>query len=144
MECIMKKDFVAALILIGVFVTMYATGTQYPEVLDSLLFFGRPVSTALLLGGIVVLYAMKYEATALVAGLLSVYLLKTMWTTWPRSDARRLHLEVNRDLNRFDPATSIDLQFANGTVTHNLPHLLVPPSFPKCWSFLLLPKLKQK
>ena len=66
---------------------------------------------------------------------MSVYLLKTMWVTWPRSDDRRLHLEVNRDQARFDPTTSIDLQFANGTVTHNLPVLLSQPTFPEMLVF---------
>jgi len=131
----MKKDLTGALVLIGVFVAMYATGTQYPNVLDSLLFLGRPISTGLILGGVMVLYAYGYHASALIAGLLSVYLLKTMWVTWPRSDARRLHLEVGRDQARFDPASSIDLQFANGTVTHNLPVLLVQPHFPEMLVF---------
>ena len=131
----MKKDLVGALVLIAVFAAMLATRTQFPILLESLLFLGRPLSTALLLGSIVMLWVCKYRASALVAGLLSVYLLKTMWTTWPRSDDRRLHLEVGRDQARFDPTTSIDLQFANGTVTHNLPHLLVQPSFPEMLVF---------
>jgi hypothetical protein len=131
----MKKDFVGALVLIGVFAGMYAAGAQFPAALEGLLFLGRPVSTALIMGGIVTLYCYKYHASALVAALISVYLLKTMWTTWPRSDARRLYLEVGRDQARFDPTTSIDLQFANGTVTHNLPHLLVQPSFPELLVF---------
>jgi hypothetical protein len=131
----MKKDLTGALVLIGIFVVMYATGTQYPAVLESLLFLGRPVSTALILSGIVMLYSYGYRASALIAGLMSVYLLKTMWVTWPRSDDRRLHLEVNRDQARFDPTTSIDLQFANGTVTHNLPVLLSQPTFPELLVF---------
>jgi len=130
-----KKDLCGALVLIGVFAVMMATATQFPQGLEALLFLGRPVSTALLLGSIVMLYCCKYHATALVAALLSVYLLKTMWTTWPRSDARRLHLEVGRDQARFDPANSIDLQFANGTATHNLPVLLSQPTFPEMLVF---------
>lgn len=131
----MKKDLGGALVLIAVFAAMLATQMHFPIFLESLLFLGRPLSTALLLGSIVMLWVSKYRASALVAGLLSVYLLKTMWTSWPRSDARRLHLEVGRDQARFDPTTSIDLQFANGTVTHNLPHLLVQPSFPEMLVF---------
>jgi hypothetical protein len=130
-----KKDFGGALVLIGVFAIMMATGSQFPQGLEALLFLGRPLSTALLLGGIIMLYCSKYQATALVAALLSVYLLKTMWTTWPRSDARRLHLEIGRDQARFDPSNSIDLQFANGSVTHNLPVLLSQPTFPEMLVF---------
>jgi len=60
-------------------------------------------------------------------GILVVYLLKDLWTNWIRSDARRLHLEVGRDLDRFNPAKSIDLQFANGTAGFDAPFLLVSP-----------------
>ena len=130
-----KKDLGGAIVLIGIFAVMLATQTQAPGALEGLLFLGRPLSTALILGSIVLMYCYKYHASALVAGLLSVYLLKTIWTTWPRSDARRLHLEVGRDQARFDPANSIDLQFANGTATHDLPVLLVQPEFPEMLVF---------
>lgn len=131
-----KKDLGGALVLIGLFAAMTAVRAQYPTALEGLLLLGRPLSTALITGGVVVLYCYKYHATALVAGLLSVYLLKTMWVTWPRSDARRLHLEVGRDNARFDPATSIDLQFANGSVTHSMPHMISPPAaFPELLVF---------
>jgi hypothetical protein len=131
----MKRDLLGSILLIGVFAVVIATGNVFPEGLEFLLFLGRPMSTAILLGTIVTLYVNHYHATALVAGLLSVYLLKMMWTTWPRSDDRRLHLEVGRDQARFDPANSIDLQFANGTAVHNLPVLLVQPSFPEMLVF---------
>ncbi len=130
-----KKDLGGALVLIGIFAVMLATQTQSPGALEGLLFLGRPLSTALILGSVVLMYCYKYHASALVAGLLSVYLLKTIWTTWPRSDARRLHLEVGRDQARFDPANSIDLQFGNGTATHDLPVLLVQPEFPELLVF---------
>jgi hypothetical protein len=108
---------------------------QFPGLLDASLWITRPVSTILVLGGVAWLYHANMRTAALVAGLLSVYLLKTIWTTWPRSDARRLHQEVSMDNARFDPMTSIDLQFANGTATHNLPHLLVQPSYPELLVF---------
>lgn len=53
-----------------------------------------------------------------------MYLLKDIWVLWPRSDARRLHLDVARDQARFDPSTSVDLQWANGTVGHDSPSML--------------------
>lgn len=128
-----KKDLGGALVLIGLFAAMTAVRAQYPTALEGLLFLGRPLSTALITGGVVVLYCYKYHATALVAGLLSVYLLKTMWVTWPRSAARRLHLEVGRDHARWN---TIDLQFANGSVTHSLPHMISPPAaFPELLVF---------
>jgi hypothetical protein len=133
-EVRMKNDHKGALALIGVFVVMMATRTQFPHLLEGML-ISRPVSTILLLGGVAALYTYNLHTTALIAGLLSVYLLKTLWTTWPRSDERRLHLEVGRDNARFDPLTSIDLQFANGTAKHNLPVLLSHPTFPEMLVF---------
>jgi hypothetical protein len=129
------KRLLVSLALIAVFVVVTATNAQFPGLLDASLWITRPVSTILVLGGVVWLYLSGMKTAALIAGLLSVYLLKTMWTTWPRSDDRRLHLEVGRDQARFDPTTSIDLQFANGTVVHDLPHLLVRPSFPEMLVF---------
>jgi hypothetical protein len=125
----MKKDIIGALVLAGVFVVMLATGVKFPWILEYKLHLTRPVSTILILGAVAVLYEYNYRATALVAGLLSIYLLKTIWVNWPSSDERRLYLEVGRDNARFDPNTSIDLQFANGTAKHDMPHLLAPPSF---------------
>ena len=131
----MHRDFIVALSLIGVFVAMTAARRQFPHILEIFMHLTRPGATILLLGSVAALYCYKYRSSALIAGLLSVYLLKTIWTTWPRSDDRRLHLEVGRDLARFDATNSIDLQFANGSVTHNLPHLLVQPTFPELLVF---------
>ena len=50
--------------------------------------------------------------------------MKDLWVTWPVSDARRLYLDLGLDAARFDPRTSIDLQFANGTATHDSPNML--------------------
>jgi hypothetical protein len=47
-----------------------------------------------------------------------------MWTVYPRSDRRRLRRDEVSDEARFDPTTSIDLQFANKTVTHDSPNML--------------------
>jgi hypothetical protein len=131
----MHRDFIVALVLIGVFVAMVATRQQFPQALELLLALTRPGATIFLLGSIVGLLYYDYKISALIASVLSIYLLKTLWTTWPRSDDRRLHLEVGRDLARFDPSNSIDLQFANGSVTHNAPHLLVKPWFPELLVF---------
>jgi hypothetical protein len=129
------KRLLVSLALIAVFVVATATNTQFPGLLDASLWITRPVSTILVLGGVALLYHHEMKTAALVAGLLSVFLLKTIWTTWPRSDARRLHQEVSMDNARFDPSTSIDLQFANGSVTHNLPHLLSKPFYPELLVF---------
>jgi hypothetical protein len=55
----------------------------------------------------------------------SVMLLKTLWA-WPGTQDRELNLDIGKDLSRFEPANSIDLQFANGTAKHDQPHFLEP------------------
>jgi len=122
----MKKDLAGALFLIGVFVFMVATRTKAPEILR-LMSGARQISTVLLLTSIAYLYTKGYHMTALIGGLLSVYLLKTFWTNWPRSYESEVHLHIAQDRARFDPSTSVDLQFANKSLTHNLPVLLVRP-----------------
>lgn len=125
----MKNDGLYALLLIGVFLAISASGARFPLVLDLLSTLTRPGATVLLLGCTWLLYDKGFVATSLIFGIMVVYMLKTLWVVWPSSDARRLHLEVGRDLARFDPSTSIDLQFANGTVKHDLPHLIQKTEF---------------
>lgn len=122
----MKKDLAGALLLIGIFVFMVATKTKAPQAL-TMMSGSRQLSTILVLGLVAFVYEKGYHMTALVGALLSVYILKTFWTTWPRSYEHELHINVAQDRARFDPLTSVDLQFANKTLTHNLPVLLVRP-----------------
>jgi hypothetical protein len=140
----MNKDFVGALVLIGVFAVMMAMRIQFPPFLEATLHVTRPLATIVALGAVAALYLYKYHVTALVAGMLSIYLLKTIWVTWPRSDKRRLFLDISADQARFDPATSIDLQFANGTATHNLPVLLSKPLFPEMLVFPPSPETQEQ
>ena len=86
----MKPDTFYALLAIGVFVVVVAVGRFSPAILQFLLTLTRPGATVLLLGGVAYLYHRGLHATALIAGILVVYLLKDLWTNWIRSDARRL------------------------------------------------------
>jgi hypothetical protein len=131
----MNKDFGIALSLISVFAIMLATRTKFPIVLEGYMYKTRPVASIVILGMVAALYLYNLKVSSLVAGLLSIYLLKTLWSNWPRSDARRLHLDIQKDQVRFDPAISIDLQFATGAVKHNLPVLLQKPYFPEMLVF---------
>lgn len=92
--------------------------------LELLLTLSRPGSTVLLLGLVVYLYSQGLVYTALVSAIVSVYLLKDLWTNWVVSDARRLHLDVGLDQARFNPNTSVDLQWAEGTAVHDSPNML--------------------
>ena len=72
----MHRDFIVALVLIGVFVAMVATRQQFPQALELLLALTRPGATILLLGSIVGLLYYDYKISALIASVLSIYLLK--------------------------------------------------------------------
>lgn len=98
--------------------------------LELLLKLTRPGATVLLLSVVAWLYSKNMLYTALASVIVVVYLLKDLWTGYVRSDARRLYLDVGRDLARFDPLTSIDLAFANGTATHDSPSLLFQANKP--------------
>jgi hypothetical protein len=87
----------------------------------------RSGSTAVLLAIVAVLFYKNYTYTALAVAVLSVFLLNDLWKKYTSSDARRLYQETTRDKARFDPSTSIDLQFANGTAKHDSPELYVKP-----------------
>ncbi len=102
-------------------------------IMELFLALTRPGATILLLGGLVALYWKGLHYSFLVFALLSVYLLADIWRHWTTSDARRLHLEIGRDQDRFDPSSSIDIQFANGSVTHSPPSL-----YAKDWAPTLL------
>lgn len=102
-------------------------------ILEVMLKLTRPGATVALLALLVFVYHRGLHYTFLVLALISVFLLKDLWTYWVESDARRLHLEVGRDQDRFDHSSSIDLQMADGTVKH------APPSmYSSGWSPTLL------
>lgn len=130
----MKDIHYAGLVCLLFFVVV-AARLRFPSSLNALSSITRPGATIVLLGAVGFVFYKGFPLTALVAGVLVVFLLQTIWTGWPRSDEKRLSLEVGRDLARFDVANSIDLQFANGTVKHNIPHLLAPPTG---WNELLV------
>ena len=96
-------------------------------VMEILLKLPRPVMTCLLFLIPVAFYMKNMVYTALASLVLAVYLIKDVWKAYPASDARRLFLESGRDQTRFDPAKSIDLQFANHSVTHDSPNMLFQP-----------------
>lgn len=92
--------------------------------LELLLKLTRPGATVGLLALLVYVYTRGLHYTFLVLSILVVYLLHDIWTKWYNSDARRLFIDRSRDEDRFDPASSIDIQMANKVVTH-----ATPPSF---------------
>lgn len=120
----MSPDSKYAIGLLTFLVLVISTKKFCTLLLEVLLGLTRPGATVVLLGLVAFAYSKKMLYTSLVLALISVYLLKDIWVVWPRSDARRLHLEVGRDQARFDPSTSVDLQWANGTVSHDSPSML--------------------
>ena len=121
----MSLDSFAALCVLGLLLAVI-TFKQFSKGLLEVLVKSRSVSTVVLLASVVGLLIKGLHYTALAVALITVFLLKDLWQTWPNSDARRLHIDVALDQARFDPSTSIDIQFGNGTATHNAPDLLSP------------------
>lgn len=115
--------FVLGFLLVTIILRRFSFG-----LLEALLFLTRPGATIVLLSAVVYLYSRGFFYTAMAFALLAVVLLKDLWKSYPDSDARRLYLEIGRDQARFDARTSIDLQFANGTASHDQPSMLANDS----------------
>ena len=120
----MSNDILYALIVLAIFLTVIARGWFCFMLLEGLLSLTRPGATILLLSGLVLVYSQGLTYTTLALKLVVVYLLYDLWTAWTRSDARRLYLESGRDQARFNPATSVDLQWATKSVVHDSPNML--------------------
>ena len=124
------KDTTSALVVLGLLLVVVVFKKFSFGLLELLLKLTRPGATVLLLSTVVWLYSKNMLYTALASVVLVVFLLRDLWTNYVRSDARRLFLDVGRDMARFDPLTSIDIQFANGTAVHDAPSLYYTASSP--------------
>ena len=120
----MNNDSLYALGLLGLLVGVVSTKRFAGGLLELLLTLTRPGATVLLLGTVAYLYSRGLVYTSLAASVMSIYLLKDMWTHWVASDERRLHIDVGLDQSRFNPNTSVDLQWANGTTVHDSPNMM--------------------
>ena len=130
------KDIYLASVVSILFSLMLLMKWRFPQALEFLSMFGRPAGSIFVLVCVAFLYIKGFILTSLILSILSIYLLKTIWITWPRSDEKRLFLEINRDQKRFLPENSIDLQIANKTVSFDPPDILAPPlPFPELLIF---------
>lgn len=120
----MNNDSTYALLVLGVFVGIISMKGFTGGLLELLLSLTRPGATVLLLGLVVALYSQGLVYTALASAIIVVYLLKDVWTHWVASDARRLHIDMGLDHSRFNPSTSVDLQWASGLATHDSPNMM--------------------
>jgi hypothetical protein len=127
-------DSVVALVVLAILLMVVTARGFYLWLLEFLM-MSRPASTAALLLVVVGLYWKKYVYSALAFAVLAVFLLKDLWQKYPSADVRREFQERQRDLARFDPNTSVDLQWANGTVTHDKPDLYFQSGQPKLLIF---------
>ena len=124
----MERDSTVALLVLGLVLVVVAVKKFSVVLLEILLKLTRPGATILLLLVILGLFYKNFFYTALATSVLSVYLLKDVWTTYTYSDQRRLNSEIAVDQARFDPSESIDIQFGNGTAKHDAPALYGQPS----------------
>ena len=120
----MGSDTLYALLLLAIFGIAIMRQRFTTVSLELLMSLTRPGATVLLLGITVFLYTKGLVYTSLAFVLLSVYLLKDVWTRWAMSDARRMHLDMGRDQSRFNETTSVDLQWANKSVGYDSPNML--------------------
>lgn len=120
----MNNDSLYALGVLVFFVSVLSRQQFCGWMLEMLLKLTRSGATVLLLAIVAYVFSKGMTYTALALSLVVIYLLKDLWTNWIRSDARRLHLDIGRDIARFDPSTSVDLQWANGDVSHDKPKML--------------------
>lgn len=120
----MNNDSLYALGVIALLVGVIAGKRFAGGLLEMLLTLTRPGATVLLLGLVAYLYSRGLIYSSLAAAVVSVYLLKDVWTHWVNSDQRRLHIDVGLDQSRFNPNTSVDLQWANGTAVHDSPNMM--------------------
>lgn len=124
----MVSDSTTALVVVVLLLVVIAFKQFSTTLLNLLLGLTRPGASILMLSVILGLLYKNYFYTALATTVLTVLLLKDVLVKYAYSDARRLNAEVARDLARFDPNQSIDLQFANKTVSHDPPALYGKPS----------------
>jgi len=120
----MNNDSLYALGVLAILVGVIAAKRFAGGLLEMLLTLTRPGATVLLLGLVAYLYSQGLMYTSLAAAVVSVYLLKDIWTYWVNSDERRLHIDVGLDQSRFNPNTSVDLQWATGMTVHDSPNIL--------------------
>jgi len=137
----MTPDFGLALVSS----TFLAIFVMFPHLaepfFDFYLSIGREVTTLALLSLVAAAYYYGYIYTTLATALLVVYVLYQTWAVYRPSDKRRLNQDVSKDKARFDPSTSIDLQFANGTAVHDSPNMLAKDS--KQTPLLVFPPTKE-
>lgn len=120
----MNSDTTYALIVMGLLVGVISAKRFASAFLEMLLTLTRPGATVVLLGTVAYLYSQGLLYTSLAAAIVSVYLLKDVWTHWVASDERRLQIDIGLDQSRFNPNTSVDIQWANGTSVHDSPSML--------------------
>lgn len=117
----MDKDSFGGLFVVLVLLLSISQRKFCEWLLELLIKLTRPGSTILLLGGCLVLFMKGYNYTALALGLLSILLLKDIWVF---TSARRLFNDIQKDQSRFVASNSIDLQWAQKSVSHDSPSML--------------------
>ena len=91
---------------------------QHPVVVA----FWHPVGFSGLIILLAVLIFLRWDLSALV--LVAVYLYLYNNSQVRNTEERRVEVERNIDNERFNPRTSVDIGFADGTLTHDPPKML--------------------
>lgn len=114
----MKRDFIVAGLLALLGISCLYQPIRNPVVIA----FWHPVSLTGLIVLLATLLFLRWDLSALV--LVAVYLYIYNNSSIQNLEERRVEVEVSEDNDRFDARTSIDIQFAEGTVKHAPPSIL--------------------
>jgi hypothetical protein len=120
----MTNDNNYAIIILVLFVATVSSGGFSRPILELLMKLTRPGATVILLSSVALMSSRGLLYTSLSMALISVYLLKDLWKTWPESYDRQVQIDIGKDQARFNYNTSVDLQWASKSVKHDSPNML--------------------
>lgn len=114
----MKRDFIVAGLLALLGISCMLKPIQNPIVIA----FWHPVGFSGLIILLAALIFLRFDISALV--LLAVYLYLYNNSQVRYTEERRVEIEKGIDDERFNPRTSVDIGFAEGWLTHDVPKML--------------------
>lgn len=114
----MKRDFIVAGLLLLLGLSCLLKPIQNPIIIA----FWHPVGFSGLIIMLAALIFLRWDVSALV--LLAVYLYIYSNGMIEYTEEKRLEVDRNIDDERFNPRTSVDIGFADGWLTHDVPKML--------------------
>lgn len=114
----MKRDYIVATLLVLLGLSCMLKPIQNPIIVS----FWHPVGFSSMIILLAVLIFLRWDISALI--LVAVYLYIYNNSHVENTEERRVEVEKNIDDERFNPRTSVDIGFADGWLTHDVPKML--------------------